>query len=94
MLTKLNKWMNSFLAGNPDLDSFKSEKLANHHQVYMVAGVKSRWKINLGFDRTGNTMSPKANIMRIKECIRIMWKASKTIIKAVVTDMGTSNIAF
>ena len=81
------------LAGNPDLSAFKSEKLANHHQVYMVAGVKSRFKINLGFDRTANAMSPMANVMRIKECIRTMWKANITI-KAVVTDMGPSNISF
>ena len=86
--------MNGFLfTGNPNLDAFKSEKLANHHQVYMVAGVKSRFKVNLGFDRTANAMSPKANVMRIQECIKTMWKA-KVLIKAVVTDMGPSNISF
>ena len=86
--------MNAFsLTGNPDLKSFKGTTMANKCMVYMVAGVKNRWKFTLGSDLTSDSFSSTAACERITEMVQRMYQQGITI-KALVTDMGGTNLAF
>ena len=73
-----------------DLSKFKSDKLANKAQVYLLAGVKKRWKVTVGFDYTGGNFSAEAMKIRIFEIIKEARKAGINI-SSVAMDMGGTN---
>lgn len=69
---------------------YKSDKLANKALVYMIAGVKDRWKIAVGYDLTRNSFKKEFVKRRIFTLIR-MLKEKGVKGRSLAMDGGSVN---
>ena len=67
------------------------ENVARHGMVYMLAGVKSRWKCVVGYDFTVGSFDGKTVADRIRYIIELATKNGINVLE-LISDMGTSNL--
>ena len=73
----------------PESD-YQSDVFANKGLVYLLAGVKTRWKLPVGYDLSSHSFNAKFVKDRILTIIREARKRGIKI-SAIVSDMGGSN---
>ena len=67
------------------------ENVARHGMVYMLAGVKARWKTVVGYDFTVGSFDGKTVADRIRYMVELAAKNGIHVLE-LISDMGTSNL--
>ena len=71
--------------------SLPEENVARHGMVYMLVGVKARWKTVVGYDFTVGSFDGKTVADRIRYMIELAAKNGINVLE-LISDMGTSNL--
>ena len=69
---------------------YNSEVLARKAMVFLIAGVKQRWKLPLGYDLTENSFNHAFIARRIVTIIKLCLKKGIKI-RSLVMDGGSTN---
>ena len=68
----------------------KNKELANHALVFMVRGIKEKWKQAIRYFLSSGPMSGKCMEELIRQCIAKLHDIGLTVI-IVVSDQGSNN---